>query len=88
MIFKLKFSDKIEFAQAKNAHDLQEKYTEEYGIDSWLEAISITTIPDEEAKEIFLKNMDSSTSEECPEFSLCDTVVGDDFVIVGSTEWD
>ena len=23
-----------------------------------------------------------------PEFSLYDTVVGDDFVIVGSTDWD
>jgi len=32
-----------------------------------------------------LKNTDSSTFEECPEFSLYDTVVGDDFVIVGST---
>jgi hypothetical protein len=88
MIFKLKFSDKIEFAQAKDVYDLQEKYSEEYGVDSWLEVILITTIPDDEAKEIMLKNTDMSTFEECPEFSLFDVVCGDNFEIVGSTEWD
>lgn len=88
MIFKLKFTDKIEFAQAKDNYDLQEKYSEEYGIDSWLEVIEVIRITDEEAKEIMLKNTDVSTFDECPEFSLYDTVVGDDFAIVGSTEWD
>jgi len=88
MIFKLKFYDKIEFAQAKNLNDLQDKYSQEYGIDFWMDCILITIITDEEAKEIMLKNTDTSTFDECPEFSLYDTAVGDDFAIIGSTEWD
>jgi hypothetical protein len=86
MIFKLTFSDKILFAQAKNLTQLHVEYNKEYDDH---EDLQITeTISEAEAKEIMLKNTDESTFAECPEFSLFDTVVGDDFLIVGSTEWD
>lgn len=88
MIFKIEFSSKTEFAQAKDAYHLQEEYSNEYGREEFLEIAKITHISDEEAKTIMLKNTDSSTFEEMPEFSLYDNVCGDDFCIVGSTEWD
>ena len=86
MIFKLIFDDKQEYAQAKSQLHLLQEYDKEYeGFEDILEVVEISG---EEAKEIMLKNTDLSTFEECPEFSLFDIVCGDDFAIVGSTEWD
>ena len=94
MIFKLEFEDRKEFAQAKNLKHLQEEYAKEYGEEEVLKLKSVTIIDDEVAKTIMLSNNeynpDLPIDDEfnCPEFSLYDTVVGDDFVIIGSSEWD
>lgn len=88
MIFKIEFSSKTEFAQAKDEQDLTINYISEYGREEFLSIAKIIPISDEEAKTIMLKNTDESTYDEMPEFSLYDTVFGDDFCIVGSTEWD
>lgn len=87
MIFKIKFENKTEYAQAKDMGDLLQSYQEEYG-DDVKEIKSVSEISEAQAKKIKLKNTDLSTYDECPEFSLYDTVSGDDFIIVGSTEWD
>ncbi len=88
MIYKLEFSDRKEYVQAKDKFHLAEEYINEYGIDEFFDVIRIINISEEEAKTIMIKNVDSSTFDECPEFSLDTLVVGDDFVIVASTEWD
>lgn len=86
MIFKLTFPAKVLFAQAKNLTQLHAEYNKEY--DDHEDLQMTETISEEEAKLIMLKNTDESTFAECPEFSLYATVVGVDFVVVGSTEWD
>lgn len=92
MIFKLIFEEKKEYVQAKSQLHLLQEYHKEYeGFEDILEVVEIS---DEEAKTIMLSNNeynpDLPIDDEFnyPEFSLYDTVVGDDFVIVGSTEWD
>lgn len=92
MIFKLIFDYKQEYAQARNQLDLLQQYHKEFeGFEDILEVVEIS---EEEAKTIMLSNNeynpDLPIDDEFnyPEFSLYDTVVGDDFVIVGSTEWD
>jgi len=87
MIFKLEFTERTEFVQAKNLKKLQEDYTDECGEDEVLAIKSISIISEAAAKTIMLTNTDTSTFDECPEISLYDLVCGDDFVIVGSTEW-
>jgi len=44
MIFELKFTERTEFAQAKNLKKLQEDYAQEYGEEEILEIKSITII--------------------------------------------
>ena len=90
MIFKLIFDDKQEYAQAKSQLHLLQEYHKEYeGFEDILEVVEIS---EEEAKTIMLSNNeynpDLPIDDEFnyPEFSLYDTVVGDDFIIVGSTE--
>ena len=91
MIFKLIFDDKQEYAQAKSQLHLLQEYDKEYeGFEDILEVVEIS---DEEAKEIMLSNNEYNPElpeddDNFKEFSLYDTVVGDDFTIVGSTDWD
>ena len=66
---------------------MQEDYAQEYGEEEILEIKSITIIEADAAKTIMLTNTDSSTFDECPEISLYDLSCGDDFTIIGSTEW-
>lgn len=93
MIFKLEFEDRKEFAQAKNLKHLQEEYAKEYGEEEVLKLKSVTIIDDEVAKTIMLSNNEYNpdlpeSDDNFKEFSLYDMVVGDDFIIVGSTDWD
>lgn len=93
MIFKLKFSDRIEFAQAKNLIHLQKAYAEEYGEDEVLKLKSVTIINEKTAKKIMLLNNEYNpelpeSDDNFKEFSLYDAVCGDEFLIVGSTDWD
>jgi hypothetical protein len=88
MIFKLKIEgDQIDWAQAKSLLHLLKSYEEQYGSIQDIEEVN--EVSKKEAKKIMLKNTDYDEDDpESPkEFSLFDTVVGDDFVIVGSTEF-
>ncbi|MEC7753817.1 MAG: hypothetical protein VYB44_07290 [Bacteroidota bacterium] len=88
MIYRLKFDDRTEFAQAKNHLHLLQSYESEF--EGFQDIEKVEEITDEEAKTIMLQNNEYVEGEdpiEKKEFSLYDTVVGDDFCIVGSTEW-
>lgn len=92
MVFKLKFNDKTEFVQAKSQLDLIRNYQAEYEFDIY-DLKEITEISEEEAKTIMLSNNEYNSDkpeddENFKEFSLFDAVSGDDFCIVGSSEWD
>lgn len=81
MIFKLDFPKKTEYAQAKNIDHLREEYEKEYGNDS-ISMASINSVSDDEAKTIMLKDEDEDET-----FSLFDAVIGDYFLVVGSSDW-
>ena len=87
MIFRLNFPEnRTSFAQAKDVLHLLQSYDSEYS--DFQEIESFDEISDEEAKTIILKNTDQSTEDEAPDFSLYTLVCGDDFVIVGGTDFD
>ena len=91
MIFKLEFSDKTEFAQAKTQLHLLQEWNKEY--DDFDDILEVTEISEEEAKTIMLKNNEYNDElpeddENFKEFSLYDASVGEDFCVIGSTEWD
>jgi hypothetical protein len=87
MIFKLTFlENRIVYAQAKDVLHLLKSYDSEYS--DFQEIESFDEISDEEAKTILLKNTDQSTQDELDEFSLYNQICGDDFVIVGGTDFD
>lgn len=91
MIFKLKFSDKTEFAQAKSQLHLLQEWNKEY--DDFDDILEVNEISEEEAKTIMLKNNEYNDElpeddENFKEFSLYDASVGEDFCLIGSTEWD
>lgn len=85
MIFKLQFTDRTEFIQAKSQLHLLQSYEAEY--EGFQDINDVEEISEEEAKTIMLTNTDTSTFDECPEISLYDLSCGDDFTIIGSTEW-
>lgn len=86
-IFKLEFDDRTDWFQAESILNLLQSYNKEY--DDFDEIKEVTEISDEEAKTIMLKNTDHDEDDpnSIAEFSLFDAVVGDDFHIVGSTDW-
>lgn len=91
MIFKLEFSDKTEFAQAKSQLHLLQEWNKEY--DDFEDILKVIEISEEEAKTIMLKNNEYNDElpeddENFKEFSLYDASVGEDFRVIGSTEWD
>lgn len=91
MIFKLIFEDKQEYAQAKSQLHLLQEWNKEY--DDFEDILEVIEISKEEAKKIMLSNNEYNPElpegdDNFKEFSLYDTVVGDDFSVVGSTEWD
>ncbi|NHN26782.1 hypothetical protein FIA58_013940 [Flavobacterium jejuense] len=90
MIFKIKFSDKIEYAQAKGWANLFEEYTSEYGQDEFNKIECISNVSETEAKNIKIVNPDYNEKipNDVKEFSLYDLASGDYFCILGSTEWD
>lgn len=87
MIYQLKFNNKTEYAQAKSQLHLLKSYNNEF--DDFDDIEEVIEVTDEEASKIMLKNTDYNENDpdDVKEFSLFDSVVGDDFVIVGSTEW-
>lgn len=87
MIFKLKFDDKFMYAQAKHRLHLLHSYASEY--DDSHELLELTVVSEEEAKNIMLVNpdYDPNDPDDMKEFTLFDSVTGEDFAIIGSTEW-
>lgn len=91
MIFKLIFDDKQEYAQAKSQLHLLQEWNKEF--DDFDDILEVVEISEEDAKTIMLSNNEYNSElpeddDNFKEFSLYDTVVGDDFAVVGSTEWD
>lgn len=87
MIFKLIFKDKTEFAQAKSQLHLLQQYSKE--CDDFYDIDEVVDISEEEAKKIMLTNTDydENDPDDMQEISLFDFACGEDFCIVGSTEW-
>jgi uncharacterized protein YqhQ len=91
MIFKLIFSDKTEYAQAKSQLHLLQEWNNEY--DDFEDIQEVIEVSEEEAKTIMLSNNEYNdelpeSDENFKEFSLLDASCGEDFCIIGSTEWD
>ena len=89
MIFKLSFIDgRIDWCTAKNQLDLLKSYDAENDL-SLQDIDDIVEISDEEAKTIMLTNTeyDEDDKDSDKEISLFDLAVGEDFVIIGSSEW-
>ncbi len=91
MIFKLSFEDgRIDWITAKSPIHLIKEYDKDYDLPIQ-EIEDLQEISDEEAKTIMLKNTDfdeDNSDDMSEEISLYDLSVGDDFAIVGSTEFE
>jgi len=87
MIYKLICNDRTEYAQAKNQLHLLQSYDEEN--DGFHDITEVVEVSDEEAKVIMLRNTDYNEDDpnDTEEISLYDSACGDDFQIIGSTEW-
>ena len=87
MIYKLVCEDRTEYAQAKNQLHLLQSYDEE--LEGFQDITEVIEISEEEAKSIMLSNPDYNENDpdDLKEWSLYDTCCGDDFQIIGSTEW-
>lgn len=88
MIYKIICDDRTEYAQAKNQLHLLQSYEEEY--EGFHDIIEVVEISDEEAKTIMLVNNDYDKDDpnDTKEISLFDSVNGDDFQLIASTEWE
>lgn len=88
MIFKLEYSGETMYCTAKNILHLFQSYSELH--EGFEEMESVIKISEEEAKEIQLRNdeYDEENPQDMPKYiSLFDSAVGDDFEIIGSSEW-
>ena len=81
MIFKLTLPDRKEFAQAKSQLHLLQECSREY--DDFLDIQEVVEISEEESKTIMLKDNQNNS-----DITLFDLACSEDFVIVGSTDWD
>lgn len=88
MIFRLKFQDITEYAQAKDMIHLLTSYEVEF--DDFNDLKEVEVVSEDEARRIMLANNEHSEDDpdSTKELSLYHAVVGDDFCIVGSSEFD
>jgi hypothetical protein len=90
MIYKLTFEDgRIDWCTAKDQLHLLKSYDADFDL-PLQEIEELKEISEEEAKIIMLTNtdFDENNPDDMPkEISLFDMCVGDDFQIVGSTEF-
>ncbi|AXP79205.1 hypothetical protein CJ739_105 [Mariniflexile rhizosphaerae] len=90
MIFKLTFDDgRIEWCTAKDQLHLLKSYDADFDLPIQ-EIESIDHISDEEAKTIMVRNIefDEDNPDDMPEeICLYDLSVGEDFVLIASTEF-
>lgn len=82
MIFKVVFPDRYDYVQAKSVNAMQQGYKKEIG-DEFLSVKEVHILSKEVAKNIILKD-----TEGMKGMSLLDVVVGVDFCVVASTEWE
>lgn len=90
MIYKLTFTDdRIDWCTAKDQLHLLKSYDAEFDLDLQ-EIESVEEISEDEAKKIMLTNSDYNEDDpdDRTEIPLFDLVVGDDFSIIGSNEWE
>lgn len=87
MIYKLIFEDRIEYVQAQSQLHLLQSYDQEY--DDFQMIKEVVEISDEEAKKIILKNIDYDPDDpgDLEEFTLYSQAYGDDFIILGGTDY-
>lgn len=89
MIFKIDLvQGSVEYATAENQLHLLKSYDEQFG--SIQEIETITEITEEDAKTMILTNSEYNEDkpDEMPkEFSLFDLCTGDDFELVGGTDY-
>ena len=85
MIFELEFPERKEFVQAKSLKKMQIEYAKEFGEEEFLKVKKVIIIEPEVAKGIFLI---SNEPELIDKISLYDAACGNDFAIIGSTDWD
>lgn len=91
MIYKLTFEDgRIDWCTAKDELHLLKSYDADFDL-PLQEIESIEEISGEEAKKIMVRNtdFDEDYPDDMPEkLSIWELVVGDDFCIIASTEFD
>ena len=90
MIYKLTFEDgRIDWCTAKSQLDLLKSYDAEFDL-PLQEVESLEEISDEEAKTVMVNNTEynETDAEDMETISLFDMVVGDDFCIIASTDFD
>lgn len=89
MIFEINAIDRKEYAQAKNELHLLQEYLKEFGEDAFLEIETLKVITKEEAGQIKLINTEYNEDDplDIEEMTLESQCAGDDFIIIGSTEW-
>ncbi len=87
MIFQVTFPERMEYVQANSQTHLLQKYAEWY--DDAGDIKDIEYVTDEEAKIIMLKNndYDSTDPQDSETISLFDAQTGNEFEIIGSTEY-
>lgn len=88
MIYQLIFLERKDYAQAKSQLHLLQEYSKEY--DDFLDIEEVIEISDEEAKLIMLINAeyDEGDPEDLEEISLFDIACGEDFAIIGTSQWE
>ena len=84
MIFKLETKEAIEYITAKNFLHLIAEYFEQKHESESLSIIKIEHIDDETAKNIILPCDDGKEIHNIPLYNLA---CGDDFMIIGGTEY-
>lgn len=90
MIFKLTFDNgRVDWITAKSQLHLLKEYAKEYDLDM-REVEDLQEISDEESKTIMLTNTDydEDDPDDMEQISVFDSAVGDEFCIIGSSEWD
>lgn len=87
MIYKVIFSDRTDFAQAKDILHLLQSYESE--LDGIQDMEAVIQISEDESKTIMVRNTEADENDpEMPdELSLYDLSNGDDFQILASTEY-
>lgn len=89
MIYKITFEDgRVDYCTAKDQLHLLKSYNEDFDL-NLQELKSIEEISEEESKSILVRNTEYNEEDpdEEEQIQLWELAVGDDFVIIASTEY-